>query len=45
MIHNNKVDVNHLIKFDEQYFHVWKHKITLVFKQKKGLANCHGNKS
>jgi hypothetical protein len=35
MTDNNKVDVSHIIKFDVQYFHVWKHIIALVFKQKK----------
>jgi hypothetical protein len=45
MTHNNKVDVSHITKFDGQYFHVWKDKSTLMFKQKKGLANCRKNKS
>jgi hypothetical protein len=34
MIYNNKVDVSHIIKFDELNFHVW-NKSTLVFKQEK----------
>jgi hypothetical protein len=35
MTHNNKVDASHITKFDGQYFHVWKHKIILMFTQKK----------
>jgi hypothetical protein len=45
MIHNNKVDVSHIIKFDVQYFHVWKHIITLMFKQKKVWQIVVGTKA
>lgn len=30
-----KVDINHVPKFDGSYFNTWKHRLTLVFKIEK----------
>jgi len=42
---SNKIDISHVQKFDGSYFHVWKHKISLIFKQKKHLLIIEGIKA
>lgn len=44
MAHSFKVNTSHLTKFDGNYHHVWKHKLTLIFKQERILAIVDGTK-
>jgi len=40
-----KIDINHIPKFDGTYFHVWKHKLTLLFKTKKLWSIVNGTET
>ncbi len=42
---SNKIDINHVQKFDGSYFHVWKHRFSLIFKQEKHLLIIEGIKA
>jgi hypothetical protein len=44
MAHSSKVNINHLTRFDGNYYHVWKHRVTLIFKQERILAIVDGTK-
>ncbi len=44
MAHSFKVHTSHLTKFDGNYHHVWKHRVTLIFKQERILAIVDGTK-
>jgi hypothetical protein len=35
------LDLNYILKFDETYFDIWKHRLTLLAKTEKGLV-YHG---
>jgi hypothetical protein len=42
---SKKIDINHVQKFDGFYFHVWKHRLSLIFKQEKHLLVVEGIKA
>lgn len=42
---SNKIDINHVQKFDGSYFHVWKHRLSIIFKQEKHLLIVEGIKA
>lgn len=37
-----KVDINHIPKFNGSYFNIWKHKLILVFKVEKVWSTISG---
>ncbi len=40
--HNGKLiikfDISHIFKFEKTHFHIWKHRLTLLFKNKKNFG-------
>jgi hypothetical protein len=42
---SNKIDISHVQKFDGFYFRVWKHRLSLIFKQEKHLFIVEGIKA
>jgi hypothetical protein len=42
---SNKIDISHVHKFDSSYFRVWKHRLSLIFKQEKHLLIVEGIKA
>jgi hypothetical protein len=41
---SNKIDISHVQKFYGSYFHVWKHRLSLIFKQERHLLIVQGIK-
>ena len=35
MASQGRIDVSHIPKFDGTYFHIWKHRLTLLFKSER----------
>ena len=35
MASQGRIDISHIRKFDGTYFHIWKHRLTLLFKSER----------